>query len=64
MRKLFQVHDFQKGPYLNVWEEKNADGKASGKYKWTSLMWDDKKKLLRDFPRHENTVDIFIDINS
>ena len=26
-----------------VWEQRNADGKASGKYDWTSLLDSDKK---------------------
>lgn len=47
------------GISFNVWQEKNADGKESGKYKWTSLTGNDKKKLLREFPKHENTLDLF-----
>lgn len=49
------------GISFKVWEETNADGKASGRYAWTSLIGDDKKKLLRHFPRHENTINIFQD---
>ena len=30
------------GITFNVWEEKNADGKGSGLYDWTSLLGSDK----------------------
>ena len=33
-----------------MWEQKNADGKASGRYDWTSLLGSDKKILLADLP--------------
>lgn len=35
-----------------VWEKKNADGKGSGTYDWTSLMGNEKKLLLKTFPEH------------
>jgi hypothetical protein len=44
------------GISFDVREEKNADGRASGKYKWTSLTGDDKKKLLKEFPKKEGTL--------
>ena len=31
-------------------EQKNADGKASGRYGWTSLLGSGKKNLLADLP--------------
>ena len=33
-----------------VWEKRNADGKGSGTWDWTSLMGDDRKILLRELP--------------
>ena len=33
-----------------MWEQKNADGKASGKYDWTSLLGSDNEILLADLP--------------
>ena len=35
-----------------VWEKKNADGKGSGTYDWTSLMGNEKRLLLKTFPEH------------
>ena len=39
------------GVSFDVWEQKNADGKASGRYDWTSLLGSDKKFPLADLPR-------------
>lgn len=33
-----------------VWEKRNANGNGSGLYDFTSLMGDDKKKLLKNLP--------------
>ena len=38
------------GVIFHLWEKKNADGKGSGTWDWTSLMGDDRKKLLRELP--------------
>ena len=38
------------GISFHVWEKKNADGKGSGTYDWTSLMGNEKKKLLKLLP--------------
>lgn len=38
------------GISFNVWEKKNADGKGSGTYDWTSIMGSEKKKLLKQLP--------------
>ena len=38
------------GVTFNVWEKKNADGKGSGTVDWTSLMEDEKRKLLKLLP--------------
>ena len=38
------------GVCFSVWEEKNADGKGSGAYDYTSLMGSDKKLLLGHLP--------------
>ncbi|XP_028410462.1 uncharacterized protein LOC114533075 [Dendronephthya gigantea] len=38
------------GVTFNVWEKKNADGKGSGVYDFTSLMGADKKLLLKHLP--------------
>lgn len=38
------------GVCFNVWEKKNADGKGSGHYDFTSLMGSDKKLLLENHP--------------
>jgi hypothetical protein len=35
---------------FSIWEKNNADGKGSGLYDWTSLMGDEKKKLLINLP--------------
>ena len=40
------------GVSFNVWEEKNADGAASGHYTFTSLMGTDKVKLLSGITAH------------
>jgi hypothetical protein len=36
--------------------EKNADGKGSGQYDFTSLMGADKKKLLKELPSKFNGI--------
>ena len=38
------------GVSFSVWEKRNADGKGSGTYEWTSLMGDDRKTLLKNLP--------------
>ena len=38
------------GVTFNVWEKRNADGKGSGCYNFTSLMGSDKKILLQELP--------------
>lgn len=38
------------GVSFEVWEKKNADGKGSGTYDWTSLMGNDKKTLMNYLP--------------
>lgn len=38
------------GVTFSVWEKKNGDGSGSGKMDWTSLMGDERKKLLRNLP--------------
>ncbi len=38
------------GITFRMWEKRNEDGKGSGKMDWTSLMGDEKKKLLRTVP--------------
>ena len=38
------------GVSFSVWEKPNADGKGSGTYDFTSLMGDDRKKLLKSLP--------------
>ena len=38
------------GVSFSVWEKRNADGKGSGTWDWTSLMGDDRKILLRELP--------------
>ena len=35
---------------FSVWEKKNADGKGSGTFDFTSLMGSDKKLLLENLP--------------
>ena len=35
---------------FSVWEKRNADGKGSGTWEWTSLMGDDRKTLLKNLP--------------
>ena len=32
------------GVSFSTWEKRNADGKGSGTWDWTSLMGDDRKK--------------------
>ena len=44
--KLIQVIN-SCGVSFAVWEKRNADGKGSGTWDWTSLMGDDRKTLLR-----------------
>lgn len=38
------------GVSFDVWEHCNADGKASGKHDWTSLLDAEKKILLDALP--------------
>jgi hypothetical protein len=38
------------GISFNIWEKKNADGKASGLFEFTSLMGSDKKILMKELP--------------
>ena len=49
LKKLIQVIR-SCGVSFDVWEQRNADGKASGKYDWTSLLGTDKKILLEALP--------------
>ena len=44
------------GVSFSVWEKKNADGKGSGSWDWTSLMGNDRKKLLQELPPKLNAV--------
>ena len=46
----------QCGVCFRVWERRDADGKPSGKYDWTSLMGEDMKKVLRLLPIQFNTL--------
>ena len=39
------------GVTFSIWEKRNADGKGSGTWDWTSLMGDDRKKLLKELPK-------------
>ena len=56
LKNLFQVIR-SCGVSFDVWEQKNALGKASGKYDWTSLLGTDKKILLADLPsKLQNTL--------
>ena len=38
------------GVTFSIWDKTDADRKASGKKDWTSLMGDEKKKLLKSLP--------------
>ena len=38
------------GVSFDIWEKTNADEKGSGTYDFTSLLGNDKKQLLREFP--------------
>ena len=38
------------GVTFHVWEKKNADGKGSGTYDWTSLMGNEKKTVAKNLP--------------
>ena len=38
------------GVCFSVWEKRNADGKGSATFDYTSLMGSDKKKLLQHLP--------------
>lgn len=44
------------GVSFSVWEKRNADGKGSGNWDWTSLMGDDRKKLMKDLPSKLESV--------
>lgn len=43
---------------FSVWGKKNADGKGSGSYEWTSLIGSDKKKLMELLPAQLEQNDI------
>lgn len=49
LQKLVQVINGC-GITFSVWEKRDNEGKCSGKKDWTSLMGDEKKKLLRTLP--------------
>jgi hypothetical protein len=38
------------GVTFSVWEKLDGNGKKTSKYEWTSLVGDEKKKLLRNLP--------------
>ncbi|KAL9977700.1 hypothetical protein ACROYT_G015133 [Oculina patagonica] len=38
------------GVSLSVWDKRNADGTPSGLYDWTSMVGNEKKKVLRSLP--------------
>ena len=44
------------GVSFEVWQKKNADGKESGTYDYTSLLGADKKRLLAELPHKLNEV--------
>jgi hypothetical protein len=44
------------GVSFEVWQKKNADGKESGTYDYTSLLGADKKHLLAELPHKLNEV--------
>ena len=47
------------GVTFAIWEKRDEAGKATGKKDWTSLMGDEKKKLLQNFPtKLESCVDV------
>lgn len=46
------------GITFSLWEKKNADGKGSGTYDWTSLVGYDKKKLTKLLPAKLEELDI------
>ena len=46
------------GISFSIWEKKNADGKGSGSYEWTSLIGSDKKKLMELLPSQVQEKDI------
>lgn len=46
------------GITFSLWEKKNADGKASGTYNWSSLVGSDKKKLMKYLPEKLEALDI------
>lgn len=65
LRKLIQVIR-SRGVSFDVWEQQNADGKASGKYDSTSLPGANEKSLLSTLPDkmksflHPETSDVVI----
>lgn len=46
------------GITFSLWEKKNADGKGSGTYHWTSLVGSDKKKLMKLLLQKLEALDI------
>lgn len=47
------------GVTFTIWEKRDEDGKGTGKKDWTSLMGDEKKKLLQNFPtKLESCADV------
>ena len=49
LRNLTQVIN-SCGVTFSVWEKKDGDGKGTGKMDGTSLLGDERKKLLRNLP--------------
>lgn len=44
------------GVTFRVWEKREASGKPSGIYDWTSLKGSDMKKVLQSLPSHFNSL--------
>ncbi|KAK3704236.1 hypothetical protein QZH41_020490 [Actinostola sp. cb2023] len=55
LKKLVEIIN-SCGVSFSVWEKRNADGKGSGTWDWTSLMGDDRKILLKLLPEKMETV--------
>ena len=59
LRKLTQLIN-SCGITFSIWEKTDDDGRGSGKIDWTSLMSNEKKKLLHTLPDklHQTTEEI------
>ena len=54
--KTLEATISESGVTFRVWEKRDASGKPSGNYAWTSLKGSDMKKVLQSLPPHFSSL--------